>query len=156
MDNRSPRSTAKALIIRDEHLLVLQMHNEAEGLFYALPGGGQERGEPLPAALQRECLEEVGVIVTVGVLRFVYESILPTPERIHHQVDHIFACSIAADAVPTPGSVPDTEQVGVAWLPLARLHDYTLYPAPLTAALALGEDAPVYINPLRSPQRQER
>src|SRR5437879_2738782 len=66
------RTAAKAIVVRDDHLLAIKCQGRA-GLFYILPGGGQEPGEDLVVCLQRECLEEIGVGVEVGPLRYVRE-----------------------------------------------------------------------------------
>jgi hypothetical protein len=49
-----PRKSAKAVIVRDEKLLVI-VKRGAEGEYFVLPGGGQEHLESLPDALRREC-----------------------------------------------------------------------------------------------------
>lgn len=56
------RNSGKAIIIQGASLLVI-VHRDEEGTWYSLPGGGQEPGETLPEALQRECHEELGVSV---------------------------------------------------------------------------------------------
>lgn len=47
------RVSAKAMIIQNGRLLVTKNVDD-RGLFYVLPGGGQQPGEPLPLALKRE------------------------------------------------------------------------------------------------------
>ncbi|MEC1177482.1 NUDIX domain-containing protein [Metasolibacillus meyeri] len=48
------RNSAKAIIVKDEKLLAIKIQ-ENGGTYYILPGGGQEHGENLHQALQREC-----------------------------------------------------------------------------------------------------
>src|SRR5262245_56058956 len=48
------RVSAKAVIVRDDKLLVIA-HRDADGEYFLLPGGGQERFESLHDALRREC-----------------------------------------------------------------------------------------------------
>ena len=53
------RVSAKAIIIRKGKLLLLRARDRA-GIYYLLPGGGQNNGETLHEALVREFLEEPG------------------------------------------------------------------------------------------------
>ena len=55
-----PRISVKALIIEAGRIL-LPMHRDDDGIYFILPGGGQEWGETAVAALERECREELGV-----------------------------------------------------------------------------------------------
>ena len=135
-----PRVSAKAVIVRDDQLLVI-VKRDTGGEYYALPGGGQDDFETLPEAVRRECLEEIGVDVEVGELLCVRDYIARNHEfAAHqpevHQVELLFSCRVAADCTPRVGEVPDDGQEGVAWLPLAALAAARLYPAALRLALA--------------------
>lgn len=128
----------KAVIVRDGRLLVTA-NADPEGTFYLLPGGGQEPGETLPVALLRECREEVNVDVEVHELLLVRDYISRNHEFADeadvHQLELMFRCTIADDAVPCSGVVPDAWQTGVDWLELARLDEYRLYPKVLCQLL---------------------
>ena len=69
------RSSAKAIIVRDGQLLVTVNRSANGEEFCCLPGGGQQPLESLTQALQRECLEEIGVRVRVGALLYVRDYI---------------------------------------------------------------------------------
>ena len=76
--------------------------NDEHGLYSILPGGGQEKGETLHAALRRECREEISAEVVIGELRFVREYISNNHEFAHeepdmHQVEFMFACALVPD-----------------------------------------------------------
>ena len=60
------RNSAKAIIIRDGCLLLVQNKDE-EGDWYTLPGGGQNHGETLREALQRECQEKISVSIQAAM-----------------------------------------------------------------------------------------
>lgn len=151
---RPIRTSAKAIIVRDEHLLVIHLWDEERGDRYILPGGGQHHSETLPEALFRECFEEIGVAVEVHELLFIREYIGQRgafaefdPEV--HQVEFMFRCTVLDGAEPAPGHEPDTRQVGIAWLLLARLRDHRLFPAALSRHIDQfsGRDgAPVYLD----------
>ena len=146
------RNSAKAIIIRDGCLLAIR-NIDPEGDWYVLPGGGQQFGETLPAALSRECLEEAGVRVRIGSLRLIRDYIGRNHEFAEHdgdahQVELMFECEIVGDDVPGDGHLPDRHQTGVAWLPLDELEKYRLYPKALIPVLKQGFDGstPVYLG----------
>jgi 8-oxo-dGTP diphosphatase len=128
------RNSAKAVIVKQGKLLALKMQ-ENGSVYYILPGGGQEHGETLHEALQRECEEELGVSVEVGDLLFVREYIgknheLSVKHFDAHQTEFMFACSVEGDEFAL-GTNPDKGQVGAEWIPIDELMDYQLFPREL-------------------------
>ncbi|MEA3238227.1 MAG: NUDIX domain-containing protein, partial [Candidatus Bipolaricaulota bacterium] len=104
------RNSAKAIIIEDDRILLTRNRNNA-GEFYLLPGGGQRHGESLSEALVRECLEEIGVRVSVGNLLLVRDYIsahheFASEDANAHQVEFMFRCRIPAGEVHV-GKTPD-------------------------------------------------
>jgi ADP-ribose pyrophosphatase YjhB (NUDIX family) len=134
-----PRISVKALII-DAGRILLANHRDDAGIYFLLPGGGQEFGESLTAALVRECREEIGVEVEVGELLGTRDYIASHHEFAAtdkaHQVELMFRCTLTA-ASPTPslGAVPDPRQIGVEWIELAQLASVRLYPRRLGEVL---------------------
>ncbi|WP_171005607.1 NUDIX domain-containing protein [Bacillus sp. E(2018)] len=127
------RSSVKALIIHDNHVLTIKKGNE-DDIKYVIPGGGQDFNETLSNAVIRECLEELGVKVEVGPLLWVREFISKNhvenqkEEDQIHIVEHIFEAFL--EKVPTrfqPLS-PDSTQLEIQWLPIDRLSAYNYYP----------------------------
>lgn len=146
------RNSAKAIIVRRGQLLVTR-NKDPWGDWFILPGGGQRQGETLHAALQRECLEEIGARVVIGRLALVREYIGKNHEFARwdphaHQVEFMFECRLAPGAKPRAGSTPDSYQTGVAWLPLRELHRHRLYPSCLRRLLRHGSPPkkPVYLG----------
>ena len=137
--NSSIRNSAKAIIIRDGCVLLIQI-GAPGGEWYVLPGGGQNYAEPLRETVQRECLEEIGIPVQVGELRLVREFIGKNHDDDEdvHRVEFMFECQLAANSVPSNGVNPDTCQTGIVWAPLAELAAYRLYPAGLVQMLRAG------------------
>ena len=123
---RSVRTSAKAVIIRDNKLLAVKL-KDSDGEFYILPGGGQEAGEPLPDAVKREVAEEMGVDVCVEELLFVIEG--PKGED-HHRVDLVFECEYIGK-LPNAELHGDTNQIGFDWLDIETLNRTPLYPSKL-------------------------
>ncbi|KQX62626.1 NUDIX domain-containing protein [Paenibacillus sp. Root444D2] len=66
-------SGVKGIVIKDNRLLTIKKYDDKFDADYTLPGGGQERGENLVEALQREFLEEVGCLINVKQLVFLRE-----------------------------------------------------------------------------------
>ncbi len=150
---RPVRTSAKAIILHDGKLLVLKFHDE-NGDWYQLPGGGQEPGETLPEAVKRECLEEASAEVVVGDLWFVRDYIGKNHEFANegtsatfHQVEFMFACTLADPTQIGNGSVPDVGQLSVEWLTLEQLDRYRLYPLALRPLIAQRHPGmPVYLG----------
>jgi 8-oxo-dGTP diphosphatase len=139
------RNAVRAVIVRDEAVLVQKKWAEGRGAWYTLPGGGQDVGETLERALQRECEEEIGASVGVGPLLSVADffkqrdTIYPS---VRHLIEFYFACSLAQDYQPVSGHHPDKHQVDVLWLPLAELSRVEFFPRGLTQHLrALSSSA---------------
>ncbi len=131
------RLSVKAIIVREGRLLVLKCQ-DPEGVWYVLPGGGQQVGETLPETLRRECLEELGCEVRMGPLRYVRDYIakhheFAATEGDVHQVELMFECELESE--PTAATQPDSMQTGFEWLELATLIGRRLYPRVLESAL---------------------
>lgn len=136
MDNLLPdiRNAARAVIIRDEQLLLLRKEGGGKPERYALPGGGQDTGETLQQALVRECREEIGTTVSVGRLLFVADFFKlrdTSPPSTRHVVELMFLCHVPGDYTPASGYHPDKHQTGVVWMPLGELEQIVLYPVSL-------------------------
>jgi 8-oxo-dGTP pyrophosphatase MutT (NUDIX family) len=147
------RNSAKAIIIDEGRLLAVGIHDDNAGDFYVLPGGGQEPGETLHEALQRECREEIGSPVIVHELCFVRDYIghhhqFSGKDADLHIVELLFRCELVDPALVGRGNVPDTGQTGVAWLELDRLAERRFYPATLRPLLRqpFPRNGPVYLG----------
>jgi len=136
------RTAVKALIVRDGRLLLNHCRNAA-GEYFALPGGGQQVGETLDAALVRECREEIGVTVEVGPLRFVRDHIVAHHADSYvteapHQLELLFECRLRAGDEPRMGDAPDAQQLGIAWLSAREMAGVRVKPSWLVEAVNAG------------------
>jgi len=141
MANLTPgiRNAARALIIRDDCLLLLRKKGGERGERYALPGGAQEPGETLEDALERECLEEIGTEVMIRDLIHVADWFKPrdtVPPSTRQLVEFLFACDVHPQYKAKNGHRPDKHQVDVAWIDLGQLSSIQLFPRSLSTHLA--------------------
>lgn len=148
------RNSAKAIIIQDDQLLAIKKEDQ-EGVYYILPGGGQEHGETFHQALIRECIEEIGQEVEIGDLILIREYIGQNHEHAAfdmetHQIEYMFLCTIKGrNTVIQNGLNPDEGQIGVEWLPLSDLLAYRLYPCAMRKQVInyhKGDKVPVYLG----------
>ena len=126
------RNSAKAIIIADGRIL-LTKNKDADGDFYLLPGGGQEKFEDIHEALHREVYEETSCRINIKDIRFIREYIAKRHEFAEydsdsHQIEYMFECSLADDTAPCNGSIPDAFQTGVEFIPLSQIKSIRLYP----------------------------
>ena len=144
------RVSVKAVIIQDGQLLSMQHHSE-DGDYYLLPGGGQRNGENLVETIQRECLEEAGINISVGEVVFIRDYIEKNHEFAgqipgFHQVEIMFNCKITDDSNLGKGILMDTRQTGIAWLPLETLDQYQLYPSILKEKIPESTKGCIYLG----------
>jgi 8-oxo-dGTP diphosphatase len=134
------RYAAKALIIEEGRLLCLRKRGDI-GVYYVLPGGGQEPGELLPDTLARECREEIGALVEIGSLRFVQEYVGRNHvfKQAHggmHFVNLYFECRLLEPPLTRP-LTPDQGQEALEWLELERISEAAFFPRALAGRLRL-------------------
>ena len=97
MKHRTPRLAARALILIDNRLLLVNAYPGGKSDLWCAPGGGVNPGTSLPDNLIREVHEETGLTVTVGLPALINE--FHDPGTGFHQVDIYFHCQIAHGAL---------------------------------------------------------
>jgi len=147
---RKVRVSAKAVIIEDNQLLVME-HNGDDGIYYILPGGGQRNGEDLVSTIKRECFEEAGIEISVGDVLYLRDYIEGNHEFAghkpgFHQVEIMFSCRMLDQNVLGGGEKMDERQIGTAWLPMNSLKQYALYPAVLKEVITDAENKRIYLG----------
>ncbi|MDQ6921404.1 MAG: NUDIX hydrolase, partial [Candidatus Dormibacteraeota bacterium] len=85
----TPQIRVAALAVRERQVLVVE-HRKRGQRYWVLPGGRVEAGETLVNALKRELQEELSLVVDVGPLLAVYETLAPD----RHTVNLAFAVDI--------------------------------------------------------------
>ncbi|MBC7675919.1 MAG: NUDIX domain-containing protein [Rhodoferax sp.] len=94
MSKRTPRLAARALILIDNRLLLVNAYGGGISDLWCAPGGGVHPGTSLPDNLIREVHEETGLTITVGLPALINE--FHDPASGFHQVDIYFHCQIAS------------------------------------------------------------
>ena len=145
------RNAVRAVIIRNDAVLLQRKLDDTGTERYALPGGAQEQGECLTDALQRECEEEIGTRVEVIDLLFVgdyFKVRQTTPPTKRQLLEFLFACSVSGDYLPRNGPRPDKHQVEVLWIPVEMLAEINLVPVGYTELLMKQDRDRVYVGQL--------
>ena len=141
---RQIRNAAKALIIKNGKMLAIKI-KDGEEEWFIMPGGGQESEEILPETLQREVLEETGILIEVKDLVFVIEGV---HGEDFHRVDLVFLCEYLGQKEGAE-RICDTNQTGVEWLDISTLNTTSLYPSKLRRQimnLQEGKSYKVYLG----------
>lgn len=92
-----PRIAARALILHQDRLLLVNAYPKHRLGLWCAPGGGCEAGQSLPENLAREVREETGLTIAVGTPALVNE--FHDPDTGFHQIDIFFRCKVTGGAI---------------------------------------------------------
>lgn len=112
-----------AVVIDDGRALIVQRGGEPLKGHWSIPGGVVELGETLRQAAAREALEETGLVVEVGEVLEVFDSIVPDAEgkTQYHYVLVDFLCSVVVGEA-RPGS----DALDVRWIKGEELDGFQM------------------------------
>ena len=138
-----PDLIARAILWKDEALLVNANHNAKTGEdYFALPGGHVDPGEHFVQALKREIEEELNAQCEIGDLQFACENIYAgrrPSESQRHELTLVFAGTISGERTRADGTIESPEKdKNFRWLQRDELENANLLPADIKAFL-LGE-----------------
>ncbi len=134
-----PFASVGAVIVEDGRVLLVQRGQPPLQGQWSLPGGAVEVGETLSAALQREVLEETGLVVEVGPLVEVLDRIhLDAAAQVeYHYVLIDYLCFVVGGQLHPQSDAADARWAAPEHLPAFALQPITL--AVVQKALALAE-----------------
>ena len=138
MPMKSPRIAVRALILQDDHLLLVNAYPGGSSDLWCAPGGGVHPGTSLPENLMREVMEETGLTVAVGAPALVNE--FHDPQTGFHQVDILFRCTIIAGSMDPAWQDPEGVVTHRRWFTRAQMSRIRFKPDSLPQA-AWGTDA---------------
>ncbi len=115
-----------AVVWRGARVLLIRRARPPRQGDWSLPGGKQEWGETVEAALRREVFEEtalrLGELTLVDVVDFIADDTPGAPSRHYTLIDYT-ADALAGE--PRPGD----DAAAVSWFALDRLHTLGLWSA---------------------------
>ena len=110
----------EAVVIEDDHLLLVERANPPAAGYWSVPGGRVEWGETLAEAVVRELAEETGLEGACGELVGWAELI----SRRHHAVVLDFRVHLMEMGEPVAGD----DAAAARWVPLEDVADCRLAP----------------------------
>ncbi len=142
---KTHRIAARAIIIRDARILLVNAYPDHRFQLWCAPGGGAEMHSALPDNLAREVFEETGLCVTVGNPCLINE--FHDPERDFHQIDIFFRCEITGGMIRDDWEDPEAVVTQRRFFSQAELSDIRLKPDSL-ARVAFDPSATLLYDPL--------
>jgi ADP-ribose pyrophosphatase YjhB (NUDIX family) len=116
-----------AVIVHQGKALIVQRGAEPRRGEWTVPGGMLELGETLRAAVEREVLEETGLVVRAGSVVDVFDSIYPDSEgrTQYHYVLIDFLCELVAGTLKPASDISDARWITEAELDSTPLIGFT-------------------------------
>ena len=135
----SPRLAARAIIVHEQRLLLVNAYAPGKGsALWCAPGGGIERHQSLPENLIREVHEETGLTIEVGHLGLVNE--FHDPKRGFHQVELFYHCRLVSGTLDANWRDPEAVVHARRWFAPDELDGLHMRPQSLpSVAFAPGQ-----------------
>ena len=143
---RPIRIAARAVILHDDHLLLVNAY-KGRGDLWCAPGGGAEPHQSLPENLAREVMEETGLTVTVGAPCLINE--FHDPNGTFHQVEMFFRCELVAGSLDPAWEDPERIVTLRRWVRRDEMAQMKVRPKSL-AAVAWGDSETPFYDPLEA------
>jgi 8-oxo-dGTP diphosphatase len=112
-----------AVIVDDARALIVQRGGEPLKGHWSIPGGVVELGETLRQAVAREALEETGLVIEVGEVLEVFDSIVPDADgkTRYHYVLVDFLCTVLVGEARA-----GSDAVDVRWMSATELETFEM------------------------------
>jgi len=118
-----PVISVGAIVVDDDHLLLVRRGTEPHAGLWSVPGGRVERGETLSEAVTRELREETGLAGVCGPL-VGWAEILPEADADEHHVVLDFRAHLFERAEPAAGD----DALDARWVHLGLVAEQHLVP----------------------------
>ncbi|KOP67536.1 NUDIX hydrolase [Bacillus sp. FJAT-18019] len=121
------------VLVRDDHILLIQKARGPHKGKWDLPGGSIEFGEEPELTLQREFIEETGLAPITGNIRtavsytIIYQYDLNQMEELHH-IGIIYDVELLDDQAVLRTDGDGQDSLGAKWIPLETLGLLPLTP----------------------------
>ncbi|MEP2641202.1 NUDIX domain-containing protein [Roseobacter sp.] len=146
MSPKPVRLAARAVIVHDDRILLVNAWANGQSRLLCAPGGGVEPGASLPDNLTREIHEETGLHVTVGAVCLVNE--FHDPRTGFHQVEVFFRCAIKGDTqIAADWQDPERVVTDHIWAKENEMPDLLVKPDSL-AGIAFRPEGQITYDPL--------
>jgi len=132
MKPRVPRLAARALILHQDRLLLVNAYPGGTSDLWATPGGGVHAGTSLPDNLAREVLEETGLTVAIGPPALINE--FHDPATGYHQVEVFFRATVVAGTLSRDWQDPEGIVTERRFFSRAEMADIRFKPDSLVTA----------------------
>lgn len=120
------RIAARAVLIHNARLLLVNAWPGPASTLWCAPGGGAEMHEGLAVGLAREVYEETGLRIAVGAPCLVNE--FHASQRDFHQVEIFFRCTLISGALDENWRDPEGIVTRRRWFTEGELRDIHLKP----------------------------
>ncbi|MDH5452940.1 MAG: NUDIX domain-containing protein [Paracoccaceae bacterium] len=145
MKTRTPRLAARAIIMHENRLLLVNAFRTNVSDLWCAPGGGIEAGHSIPDNLIREVREETGLVISVGAVALVNE--FHDPQSRFHQVEVFFRCEITSGQIDHSWRDPERVVTNRRFFSQSELPSIRLKPDSLPS-IAFAPSAPARYDPL--------
>ena len=139
------RLAVRALILRNDRLLLVNAYPDGQSDLWCAPGGGAELGQSLADNLIREVHEETGLSVTPGPVVGIAE--FTDPKTNFHQVELFFAIDGIEGELSDDWTDPAAVVTDRRWVTRAELEELRYRPLSL-GTLAFEPGAGLTPSPL--------
>ena len=148
MRPKSPRIAARAVIIKDNRILLVNAWPDGKSTLLCAPGGGVHVGTSLPQNLAREVHEETGLHIEVGAPCLVNE--FHDPDSGFHQIEVFFRCTlIGSDAIDPGWCDPESIVSERIWASREDMKTHRVKPDALFQ-VAFGDETALSYDPLET------
>jgi 8-oxo-dGTP diphosphatase len=137
--NKAIHVQARAVIIKDEHILLCRTKNLNPD-FYFLPGGHIEHGESACNALIRELQEELGfkfkILRFLGCMEYSFNPEVINHAKCHtHEYSFIFEVESAQLLPPSIQLTQIEDGIEILWVPLETFVEVDFRPKKLRVSI---------------------